>query len=998
MVGRDVVGVVVGRGLLGLTLALTLVSCGGGGSGDDKDAAVDGSSVDAARALDGEVPDAAQPDGSAPDATTTPTLSIADVSVAEGNSGAASAAVVVTLSASATQTVTVDFATANGTASTAAAIGGPDYDAAAGTLTFAPGETAQTLLVSVNGDSIDEVAETLTVALSSPTGATIADGSATVTITNDDTAPAASVDDVLVIEGNAGAVAATFTVSLSEQSGRTVTMMYASADGTAAAPGDYVAIPATALSFNPGELLKTVTVTINGDTTQEPNETFTLALSSPSGATLAKATGTATIQNDDGVVLPSLSISGPAAAAEGNATRSATFTVTLSAAASQVVTVDYATQNSTAIASGNPAAGGQDFVAAAGTLSFAVGETSKTIAVTVNGDQLFESDEAFRVLLSGAVNANVTTASATASLTNDDAQPAASIGDVSIGEGDGGQRPMTFAVTLSAAAGTTTSLTYASSNGTAVAQVSPTPGSGDYNTATGTLTFPAGISSQSITVVVNGDAFNEADETVTITLTASTTVTLADGTAVGTIVNDDAVPTLAVADQQRPEGNAGTSLMTFQVTLSAVSARTVTVAYATGGSTASAGTDYQGTSGTLTFAPGTTTRPVAVTVNGDTMLESSETFVLTLSAPSNATLASATATGTISDDDQTFVVNIADASLTEGNAGASAVLMVPVTLSAPPTMQTTVVCSLSAGSSNPATTGTDFSGSTQTVTFAVGEQLKYCNVTILGDVLDEFDETVRLTLSAPVNCSIGDGTGVATITDDDALPSLSIAGTSVIEGNTGTATASFAVTLSAASGRTVSASFATSDGSARTTGAQNAGGSDYIAATGTVTFAAGETAKTISVTVRGDTTYEVADTFRVTLSAAVNASLAVSNGMGSISNDDPQPVLNITDISTPEGTGQSHVASLFVTLSGTAGDPVTFQWATANGQAGGADFVPVLPTLVTIDPGDTVVVLGVTILGDPLLEVPESFTINLSSPTVATIGDGIGQIIILNDD
>ena len=166
-----------------------------------------------------------------------PTVSIGDVTVSEGNSGTKLAQFVVSLSAGSPSTVTVGYATANGTATA-----GSDYVAKSGTLTFAPGTVQATFNVTINGDTTVEPDETFVVNLSSPAGALIADGQGVGTITNDDvTTPTLSISDVSVVEGNSGTTTARFVVSLSAASTSTVTVGYATANGTATAGSDYVA-------------------------------------------------------------------------------------------------------------------------------------------------------------------------------------------------------------------------------------------------------------------------------------------------------------------------------------------------------------------------------------------------------------------------------------------------------------------------------------------------------------------------------------------------------------------------------------------------------------------------------------------------------------------------------------------------------------------------------------------------------------------------------------
>jgi chitinase len=194
-----------------------------------------------------------------------------------------------------------------------------------------------------------------------------------------------------------------------------VTVNYTTADGTGAAGSDYSAVSGT-LSFAAGETAKTIGVAIFGDTVVEANETFAVNLSGAAGATIADASGTGTIVNDDTTPpppLPTLSIN-DVSITEGNAgTTTANFTVTLSAVASSAVTVQYQTASATATS-------GADYVDGNLTLSFAIGETTKAVSVTVNGDTAVEPDETFVVNLSAAVGATIADAQGQGTIVNDD--------------------------------------------------------------------------------------------------------------------------------------------------------------------------------------------------------------------------------------------------------------------------------------------------------------------------------------------------------------------------------------------------------------------------------------------------------------------------------------------------------------------------------------------------------------------------------------------------
>lgn len=224
-----------------------------------------------------------------------PNLSISDVSVAEGNSGTTTATFTVSLSAATNQAVTFDFATANGTATTA----NSDYVSSSGPRNIAAGQTSTTINVTVNGDAAIEANETFVVNLTNVVNAVAVDAQGTGTITNDDAPPTLSINDVSVTEGNASTKLMTFTVSLSVASNQLVTATFNSANGTATTANSDYQVANGVVSLPAGQLSASVNVTINGDTAQEADETLFVNLSSPSNATLADSQGQGTILDDD---------------------------------------------------------------------------------------------------------------------------------------------------------------------------------------------------------------------------------------------------------------------------------------------------------------------------------------------------------------------------------------------------------------------------------------------------------------------------------------------------------------------------------------------------------------------------------------------------------------------------------------------------------------------------------------------------------------------------
>lgn len=326
--------------------------------------------------------------------------------------------------------VAVNYALTDGTAvGGATCTTGIDYINTGGTVNFTNGQASNTFTVTICNDSLNEASETFTVTLSGATGgATIGtQASAVVTITDDDAVPTIAITSPSPApEGNAGTTTLTFNVNLSAASGQTITVQYQTADNTATvADNDYVAIPLTTLTFLPGETNKQINVTVNGDTTVEPDETFFVNLSNPTNATISTAQGTGTILNDDALV-GTVSINDVRTLEGDSGTHTVTFTATLTTPSTPPAnaTVQYAT-------GGGTATPGVDYQAASGTLNFGMPLrtdntdggpviTTRTFTVTINGDLTKEANETFFVTLSNAVGIGIADAQGVGIIIDDD--------------------------------------------------------------------------------------------------------------------------------------------------------------------------------------------------------------------------------------------------------------------------------------------------------------------------------------------------------------------------------------------------------------------------------------------------------------------------------------------------------------------------------------------------------------------------------------------------
>ena len=459
------------------------------------------------------------------------------------------------------------------------------------------------------------------------------------------------------------------------------------------------------------------------------------------------------------------------------------------------------------------------------------------------------------------------------------------------------------------------------------------------------------------------------------------------------IIDDDrpggTVPDLEIQDAEVTEGG----IAAFTVTLSSSSEVPVTVSYETIDGTATAGADYTTTSGTLSFTPGQTTKRVEVQTLEDDEAEETETFTVQLSAPSGATVADGTGTGTIIDDDgggggSVPRIEIEDAEVTEGGIASF-----EVTLSSAPTRTVTVAYRTVDGT---AVAGADYTTTSGMLTFEVnGDRTQRVEVPTLEDDEAEETETFTVQLSAPSGATVADGTGTGTIIDDDgggggSVPRIEIEDAEVTEGGI----ASFEVTLSSAPTRTVTVAYRTVDGTA-------VAGADYTTTSGMLTFEVnGDRTQRVEVPTLEDDEAEETETFTVQLSAPSGATVADGTGTGTIIDDDgggggSVPRIEIEDAEVTEGG----IASFEVTLSSAPTRTVTVAYRTVDGTAvAGADYTTTSGMLTFEVNGDRTQRVEVPTLEDDEAEETETFTVQLSAPSGATVADGTGTGTIIDDD
>ena len=563
-----------------------------------------------------------------------------NTTTSSGAESVSSKAITVDLSAASSKNVTVDYAV-TGTATGS----GTDYTLANGTLTISAGATSGTITIgSIVDDSLDEANETVIITLSNPSNSTLgSDNAHTYTITDNDDAPV--VDFETTSSSGAESVSSkAITVDLSSISAQNVTVDYA-VTGTATGSGTDYTLANGTLTINAGS---TTTITVAGivnDGSDEGNETVILTLSSPSNATIG-SDDVHTFTILDPIVAPDIEFANSSSSG-AESVSSKDLTIQLDSSSSSNITVDYAI-------TGTATGSGTDFTLANGTATISAGSTSTTITIAgIVDDSLDEPNETIIVTLSNPSNANPgSNLVHTYTITDNDGAPVVDFNETS-SNGAESVSSKALTVDLSATSGQNVTVDYAVT-GTAT-------GSGtDYTLANGTLTINAGSTSGSINISsIIDDSIDEANETVIVTLSNPSNATLgSDDAHTYTITDNDNAPVVDF-NATSSSGAESVSSAGLAVDLSTISGQNVTVDYAVTGTATGSGTDFTLANGTLTINAGETSGTITIgSIVNDSLDESNETIIVTLSNPGNATLGSDdTHTYTITDNDNAPVVD-----------------------------------------------------------------------------------------------------------------------------------------------------------------------------------------------------------------------------------------------------------------------------------------------------------------------------------------------------
>ncbi|QDT27727.1 Calx-beta domain protein [Gimesia panareensis] len=688
-----------------------------------------------------------------------PRLTISDLSV---NEGAGTATLSVNLTKAQTEAVSIEYATADESAYSTT-----DFGSSTGIVTFATGETTQTIEIPLTDDDLVEADESFLVNLfnlqDGSLNVSLLDDQARVTIRDDDQATI-SIDDLTV---NEDAGTAVLQVSLSAPVDGDVFVDFTTADQTATSPDDYAETTGT-LQFHAGEQLKTITVPIVNSTPLEAYRSFLVNLShvQADGLIVTIADNQAEVTIIDSIPLR-LSIDDVTVNEAGG---TATLSVSLNQAINSPFSVDFHTDSQTALPT-------SDYTDTSGTLVFASQQTTKTITIPLANDDVAEPDETFLVSLENIQSTDYLVEfeddQAVVTIEDDD-QPLLSISDLYVNETAG---TATVTVSLSKQHPQAFSVDYATSDGSADAGL-------DYQATSGTLYFASNQISKTIQIPIIDDLLVETYEYFKVTLsnlqTGSLGVILPSRPANVWIRPDDQA-NVSISDLTVNEED-GTALVT--VSLDRKVAATVFVDYTTEDESATSGEDYLATAGRVTFNPEETTQTIEIPLVDSSLPEDTESFAVKISQISvssggyDVIIGDGRASVTILDQGLQSIFSIAPTSVLEGADGTQSMTFEVTRTGAAPgdlDFESSVDFSTLDGT---AVAGIDYTALSTTLTFAADStattQTQTVTIEVQGDLIIEDSETVIGRLSNPTGVSIlaGDVStldATGEITNDDLL-------------------------------------------------------------------------------------------------------------------------------------------------------------------------------------------------------------------------------------
>ena len=908
------------------------------------------------------------------------TLAVADSSIAE-NGGSTTVTATLSHPSSAATTITVQ------------PVSGAYTVGSDATITIPAGATAKaadTATITAVNDAIDNVGNR-TVTVSGTAQNSQGVGTVTgvsLTLTDDEGAPTATLalsPETIDEHDGTNPGKATVTASLDRVSSEAVTLTVAAAAGTNAAAGDFSLSSTTTLSIAAGATSSTGTVTVTAvdDTTDAPDKevTVTAAVSGDSGIA-APASVTLTIEDDEAAPGVTLAVADSAIDENGGTT---TVTATLSHASSAATTITVT------------AVDGAYTVGTDATIEIAAGETASaadTVTITAVDDAIDNTVNRTVTVSGTAQNSQGvgTVTGASLTLTDDEGAPTATLAlsPETIVEHDGTDPgKATVTATLNRASSEAVTLTVAAAAGTNAA-------ADDFTlSSTTTLSIAAGATSSTgeVTVTAVDDTVDAPDKEVTVSATVSGDSGVAAPASVTlTIEDDEAAPgvTLAVADSAIDE-NGGSTSVTATLSHASSEATTITV-------TAVDGAYTVGTDATIEIAAGETANAadtVTITAVADAESTGDRTVTVTGTAQNGHGVGTVTGaeltlgdgggvmgfalSGAVEDQEWTQGQAIMQLTLPEATGGDGA-----VNYALTPELPSGVNRDAAGRevSGTPEATqmeteytwrATDGGGATADVTFTIE---------VLADAVRDEPPVPPVASSPPAPGPVLPAAVAVKVSIGDA---------SIMEGDGRRVDAEFTVKLDQASAAPVTVGFATRDDTATA-------GADYAQRAGTVTFAPGETQRTIAVPVLPDTTVEANEEFVVALVEQEGAAV-LERGMarGTIGDNDVA-LLAIDDTQVKEGDRGRSAAWFEVRMLSKTERPVMLRYMTMDGTARAGEDYEAASEVLVFAPGEAAKRVSVTVLGDTQPEADETFGVTLHDAEQRAASAGLAAEGVIEDD
>jgi hypothetical protein len=925
--------------------------------------------------------------------------------------GTGKATVTIVRTGDVTLTSTIDFATADGTATT----GASDYGATSGTLTFAPGVSALTLDIVLTDDSIAETDESFDIVFSNATNATIGRTSCASATPPDPAVVATCTVTITVLDNDSGgllsfsqpvydvtesASPATITIRRIVGGAGPITVDFATSDGSAVAGVDYTATTQT-LTFNPGEVSKTVAVPLLGNTVGI--RSANLLLRAATGGASIGSPSTALLRIADTSNSVGFSALGYTV---DEAAGGAVITVLRTGSVNDVV-VDVSTSDGTASAASG------DYTATATTLTFPAGATMRTVVVPVTSDSLLEASETLTLTLSNprllgaglpvpvasdsCLASTATTCTASLTIIDDDQGGVIALSSDTYTVAENGGPAMISLTRVGGLAGGVI-VTFSATPGTA----SPA----DFSVPNTTVTFLPGQTTVSVPVTINDNVTAQSDRTVNLAILnpqpsglPGSPVLGARTTATLTILDDEPRVRFLTPLSGVFSATEGTTAALVTVVREGELSVEVQVDYSTLDGTATAPARYTATAGTLTFAPGATTRTFTVPIVNDNILQPVQTVLLRLTnartvpaSPGRAAIVGgdpATATLVLTDDDKPGTVAFGASSYTVNETAGS--MLVSVTRTAGNAGPISVDYAVVGGT---AVNGVHYTLAAGSVTFGVGETVRTFPIQITANTTAEGDRTIVLELANPTIPAIlgSPNRTVVTIVDDEPTLKFSVPGFAVPE-NRGPV----AVTierLGSATG-TLLVDFTTVDGIATAP-------ADYTTVSRVLTFGPGVRTQTVPIAIVNDNRIEGNETFDVRLSnprfspaSATPVGFAPATCATFVAGPPAQCSVPVTIVDDDQGglvqfsaatytvAETAPTASITVSRSGGLGGPVTVDFVTLDGVGTATallDYTPVVRTL-TFGPNVAAQTVTIPIINDTLREASETVMLQLTNPS-----------------